>query len=67
LTPDSACRALEDLLPAANRWHLYHEDELYALQQKENPSPPKSCDIPLWALARDARYVLVVEAVSIKR
>jgi hypothetical protein len=26
----------------------------------------KPCDIPVWALARDARYVLAVEALSTK-
>jgi hypothetical protein len=28
--------------------------------------PKKPCDIPVWALARDARYVLAVEALSTK-
>jgi len=56
-----ACAELEDLLPAAKEWHLYKEDEL-----NQGPLPEKPCDIPVWALARDTRYVLAVEAVSTK-
>jgi hypothetical protein len=55
------CKEFEDLLPAAKEWHLYKEDEL-----KQIPLPEKPCDIPAWALARDARYVLAVEALSTK-
>ena len=55
------CAELEDLLPAAKEWHLYKEDEL-----KQSALPEKPCDVPVWALARDARYVLVVEALSTK-
>lgn len=55
------CAELEDLLPAAKEWHLYKEDEL-----KQRPLPEKACDIPPWALARDARYVLALEALSTK-
>jgi hypothetical protein len=56
------CAELEDLLPAAKEWHLYNnEDEL-----KQSPLREKPCDIPLWALARDARYVLAVEPLSTK-
>jgi hypothetical protein len=56
------CAELEDLLPAAKEWHLYNnEDEL-----KQSPLQEKPCDIPLWALARDARYVLAVEPLSTK-
>ena len=53
------CTELEDLLPAAKEWHLYKEDEL-----KRSSLPEKPCDIPVWAIARDARYVLAVEALS---
>ncbi|MGO4211381.1 hypothetical protein AB4Y89_23690 [Terriglobus sp. 2YAB30_2] len=55
------CAELEDLLPAAKDWHLYKEDEL-----KQHSLPEKTCDVPVWALARDARYVLAVEALSTK-
>jgi hypothetical protein len=55
------CAEIEDLLPAAKEWHLYKEDEL-----QQSSSPEKPCDIPVWALARDARYVLAVEALSAK-
>jgi hypothetical protein len=55
------CTEIEDLLPAAKEWHLYKEDEL-----KQNPLPAKPCDIPVWAIARDVRYVLAVEALSTK-
>jgi hypothetical protein len=57
----SPCAELEDLLPAAKEWHLYKEDEL-----KQSSSPEKPCDVPVWALARDARYVLAVEALTTK-
>lgn len=55
------CTEFEDLLPAAKEWHLYKEDEL-----KQTSSPEPRCDIPAWALARDARYILAVEALSSK-
>jgi hypothetical protein len=55
------CTEFEQLLPAAKEWHLYKEDEL-----KQSPLPAKPCDIPVWALARDARYVMAVEALSTK-
>jgi hypothetical protein len=55
------CAEIEDLLPAAKAWHLYKEDEL-----KQSSLPEKPCDIPAWAMARDARYVLAVEALSTK-
>src|ERR1700722_11391696 len=55
------CTELEDLLPAAKEWHLYKEDDL-----KQSSSPEKPWDVPVWAPARDARYVLAVEALSTK-
>jgi hypothetical protein len=55
------CTEIEDLLPASKEWHLYKEDEL-----KQSPLPEKPCDIPVWAMARDARYVLAVETLSTK-
>lgn len=55
------CKEFEDLLPAAKEWHLDKKDEL-----KQISLPQKPCDIPAWALARGARYVLAVEALSTK-
>ena len=55
------CAELEDLLPAAQDWHLYKGDDM-----KQSPFPEKPCDVPVWALARDARYVLAVEALTTK-
>jgi hypothetical protein len=55
------CAELEDLLPAAKEWHLYKEDEIKQISMQEKP-----CDVPIWALARDARYVLSIEALSAK-
>lgn len=63
LTRFSACATLEEVLPAAQGWHLYHEEELYAIQEQQSKQP-KPCDIPVWALARDAHYALAVESVS---
>ena len=55
------CTQLEDLLPAAKDWHLYKEGEL-----RQSYLPEKPCEVPVWALARDARYVLAVETLSTK-
>jgi hypothetical protein len=55
------CAEIEDLLPAAKEWHLYKEDQL-----NQSSLPEIRCDIPVWALARDARYVLAVEPLSTK-
>jgi hypothetical protein len=54
------------LLPAAKEWHLY--DHAYdSSPTVTKPSPPPPCgSIPVWAQARDARYVLAVEALSTK-
>ena len=63
------CARLEDLLPAAAEWHLYpdHElsaDDLRVQYQMDEEWKEKPCSVPVWALARDARYVLAVEALS---
>jgi hypothetical protein len=74
------CMKIEDLLPAAREWHLYDnaydsspsvpkpppQPEFKPSVSKQIPLPEKPCDIPVWALARDARYVLAVEALSTK-
>jgi hypothetical protein len=61
------CAHIEDLLPAAKEWHLYdnaYDDPSVTVTK---PSPPPPCSsIPVWAQARDARYVLAVEAISTK-
>jgi hypothetical protein len=59
------CAHIEDLLPAAREWHLY--DDAYESSptvSKPRPLPPPCSNIPVWAQARDARYVLAVEALS---
>lgn len=68
------CARIVDLLPAAEEWHLYdseYESSPTVLVPKERPlteySMPKlppCSNIPVWTQARDARYVLAVEALS---
>jgi hypothetical protein len=58
------CTTPDQLLPAAREWHLYRDDEQYAIQQQQKSLPPKPCDIPLWALGRDQSHVLVVDVLS---
>lgn len=70
----SPCMHIEELLPAAQEWHLY--DSAYEsgpTVSAPHPRPltesyePISCkDIPAWAIARDSRYVLAVEVLSVK-
>jgi hypothetical protein len=74
------CVKIEDLLPAAKEWQLYDNEydsspsvprprprpEFSPSVPKQTPLAEKPCDIPAWALARDARYVLAVEALSTK-
>ena len=67
LTRFFSCKMPEDLLPAAKEWHIYHDDEQYAIDQQSKSMPPKPCDIPLWALARDSGTVLIVDGVSISQ
>lgn len=60
LTRYFACQTLEEILPAAKRWHLYNEGDLL-------PAPgvgeigERSCGIPLWAMARDQQNILLGE------
>jgi hypothetical protein len=70
------CTRIVDLLPAAEEWHLY--DDPYESSPtvmippplpsvpKPSPLPPPCSNIPVWAQARDARYVLAVEVLSTK-
>jgi hypothetical protein len=70
------CARIVDLLPAAVEWHLY--DSQYEsgptvpvpkerpLSELTTPKPPPCSSIPVWAQARDAGYVLAVEALSTK-
>ncbi len=55
------CTEIGDLLPAAQEWHLHRKDE-----GKQSSLPERLCDVPVWALARDARYVLGIEVLSTK-
>jgi hypothetical protein len=58
-----ACRLPEDLLPAAREWHLYGELEPDYRVPGPSQSPPRPCDIPIWAVARDAVSAFVVDAI----
>ena len=60
------CAELEDVLPAAKDWHLYDGQPADLLAPKPSPLPAVACDIPVWTLARDARYVLEIETLSAK-
>jgi hypothetical protein len=55
------CLRVEDILPASRPWHLYYLDS-------DPPEPParpaRPCDIPVWALGRDAISIFSVEALS---
>ena len=53
------CTKVEDLMPAARDWHLY--DHYYL-----GPSSTNPCDIPLWALGREATEALAVETIYAK-
>jgi hypothetical protein len=68
------CMHIEDLLPAAREWHLYDSEyesgptvpvpKPLPFPGLPAPTPPPCSNIPVWAMARDARYVLDVEALS---
>ena len=57
------CSEFEDLLPAAEPWHLYKERQP-SVDLKPSTLPALHCNVPVWALARDTRYALSVEALS---
>ena len=61
------CAELDDVLPAAKEWHLYKDEESNASALDPSSLPKAPCDISVWALARDARYVLAVKVLSAKR
>jgi hypothetical protein len=70
------CMHIEDLLPVAREWHLYDSEyesgptvpvpKERPLSEYPVPKPPPCSNVPVWAMARDARYVLAVEALSEK-
>jgi len=70
------CMHVEDLLPTAKEWHLYDSEyesgptvpvpKERPLSEYSLPKLPPCSSIPAWAMARDARYVLAVEALSAK-
>jgi hypothetical protein len=72
----SPCMHIADLLPAAEEWHLYDREyesnptvpfpKELPLTEYSAPKLPPCSNIPTWAMARDARYVLAVEALSAK-
>lgn len=60
----SPCAQLGELIPAAKEWHLY--DNAYETPPIADPLVTPCNNIPLWAQARDARYVLAIEVLSTK-
>lgn len=75
-TQFNPCMHIADLLPAAKEWHLYDSEyesgptvpvpKERPLTEYSLPKPMPCSTIPAWAMARDARYVLAVEALSAK-
>jgi hypothetical protein len=65
LTRLFSCRLPDDLLPAVRDEHLYDYLRPGYQEPPYLPPPPYSCDIPLWAVARDAGTVVVVDALSV--
>jgi hypothetical protein len=55
------CLFPEDILPAARPWHIYYPNDR---QITELPEPPRPCEVPVWALGRDAISVLSVDVLS---
>lgn len=61
----SSCLTLEDLDPAAHAWHLYETpwgDP--PLDKANSQQDPTGCSLPLYALGRDAKQVVSVEALD---
>jgi hypothetical protein len=65
LTRFSPCKELDQLLPAAAEWHLYKDEDVNL--RRIEAAAHRPCDIPLWAIARDARYALAIVGVSAGR
>ncbi len=63
MTRFRSCRTLEDILPAAEPWHLYHEDDIVPGPHTPPPSS-HACTTTPRALARDAQTALEVEATT---
>jgi hypothetical protein len=55
------CLFPEDILPAARPWHIYFPNDR---RLTELPEPPRPCEVPVWALGRDAISVLSVDVLS---
>jgi hypothetical protein len=62
LTRIGGCAKLEELLPAAREWKLYSDAEYLPRHSKVTGVVP--CDVPVWAMARDAHYAFPVEVLS---
>lgn len=62
ITRRTPCLFPEQILPAARPWHLYIPHDL---PRVDLPEPPRSCNVPLFALGRDAISVFSVDALSV--
>ena len=60
----SSCLTLEELNPAAHEWHLYTSPWGDPPEQNASKRMPTGCTLPLYALARDARRIVLVEALG---
>jgi hypothetical protein len=65
LTRLISCKLPDDLLPAVRDGHLYDYLRPGYQEPPYFPPPPYSCDIPLWAVARDSGTVVVVDVLSV--
>ncbi len=59
----SSCLTLEELDPAAHAWHLY-EAPWGDPPEKTTSQMPVGCALPLYALGRDAKRIVSVEALE---
>ncbi|HEV2578560.1 MAG TPA: hypothetical protein VGU25_15250 [Acidobacteriaceae bacterium] len=57
------CVNLPDVLPIAREWHFYPWTE-GGVKTPEKPASVKACDVPLYAVGRDADKVAVVDVLS---
>jgi hypothetical protein len=62
LTRLVSCKIPKDLLPTAGESHNY-ADNHPDYQASAISQPPKPCDIPVWALGREAVSAFVVDAI----